>query len=397
MIRSLLNKQIHFSQLLFFALTSSLGLGILLIAFQLFVDTQSLFSSSNDLLGNQNLIIYKDLGRNNAFTSEEISNIEKQDFVKKVGGFTHGTYRVVASVSLANYSGISTEMFLEAVPDTFIDVESSDWTWKPGDKEVPIIIPKNYINLYNFGYAASTGMPQINETIIREIPIELSLYGASQQKKYNAYILDASEKINSILVPESFLEYTNQTLSPEKASKVSRIILEVTNPSDPKVLDFLSTNNYKYLQNDVQTSRISYFLQLILMIVLGVGILITVLSITLVITNINLLILKNKQTICQLHFLGFSRAQIANVYHRLSYKILGISILIALLLAVICKLLFAPYLAILQSESNLFSLLYVFIAASILFVVLAIYYTKHTNKKIQQMTAINTSLLTTEI
>ncbi|QHI36369.1 hypothetical protein IMCC3317_17310 [Kordia antarctica] len=397
MIRSLLNKQIHFSQLLFFALTSSLGLGILLIAFQLFVDTQSLFSSSNDLLGNQNLIIYKDLGRNNAFTSEEISKIEKQDFVKKVGGFTHGTYRVVASVSLANYNGISTEMFLEAVPDTFIDVESSDWKWKPGDKEVPIIIPKNYINLYNFGYAASTGMPQINETIIREIPIELSLYGSSQQKKYNAYILDASEKINSILVPESFLKYTNQTLSPEKVSKVSRIILEVKNPSDPKVLEFLTSNNYKYLQNDVQTSRISYFLQLILMIVLGIGILITVLSITLVITNINLLILKNKQTICQLHFLGFSRAQIAKVYHQLSYKILGISILIALTLTVICKFIFAPYLAILQSESSLFSLVYVFIAAIVLFVVLAIYYTKHTNKKIQQLTAINTSLLTSEI
>ena len=72
MIKTLLNKQIHFSQLLFFALTSSLGLGILLVAFQLFIDTQSLFSTSNDLLGNQNLIIYKDLGRDNAFTSTEI-------------------------------------------------------------------------------------------------------------------------------------------------------------------------------------------------------------------------------------------------------------------------------------------------------------------------------------
>ncbi|MBC8756014.1 hypothetical protein H2O64_15155 [Kordia sp. YSTF-M3] len=397
MIRTLLNKQIHFSQLLFFALTSSLGLGILLVAFQLFIDTQSLFSTSNDLLGNQNLIIYKDLGRNNAFTPEEISTITQQDFVKKVGGFTHGTYRVVASVSIANYSGISTEMFLEAIPDNFIDIESPEWKWKPGAKEVPIIIPKNYINLYNFGYAASTGMKQIDENLIREIPIELTLIGSSKREEYNAYILAASEKINSILVPESFLKYTNQTLSPEKVNKVSRIILDVTNPSDPNVLDFLNSNNYKYLKNDVQTSRISYFLQLILMIVLGIGILITVLSITLVITNINLLILKNKQTICQLHFLGFSRAQIAKVYHQISYKILGISILIAFLLAVVCKFTFAPYLAILQSESSSFSLVYVFAFAIILFVVLAIYYTKHTNRKIQQMTAINTSLLTSEI
>lgn len=397
MIRSLLHKQIHFSQLLFFALTSSLGLGILLIAFQLFIDTQSLFSTSNDLLGNQNLIIYKDLGRNNAFTSEEISEIEQQDFVKKVGGFTHGTYRVVASVSLANYNGISTEMFLEAIPNDFIDIESNDWSWQPRDREVPIIIPKNYINLYNFGYAASTGMPQIDENVIRQIPIELNLYGSSQQKKYNAYILDASEKINSILVPLSFLKHTNKLLSPEKTSKVSRIILEVNNPSNPNVLDFLSKHNYKYLKNDIQTSRVSYFLQLILFIVLSIGILITILSITLVITNINLLILKNKQTICQLYFLGFSRKQIASIYHKLSYKILAISIGIALLLAILCKFIFAPYLVILQVENNLLSFIYLLTAALFLFVILAFYYTKHTNKKIKQMTEVNTSLLTTEI
>jgi len=396
-IRTLLNKQIHFSQLLFFALTSSLGLGILLVAFQLFIDTQSLFSTSNDLLGNQHLIINKDLGRENAFTPEEIATIKEQKFVKKIGGFTHGTYRVVASVSVANYTSISTEMFLEAVPDEFLDIQSTEWNWKPGNREVPIIIPKNYVNLYNFGYAASTGMPQINENIIREIPIELNLYGSSKREKYNAYILDASEKINSILVPESFLKYTNKTLSPEKTNKVSRIILEVNNPSDPTVLDFLNSNNYKYLQNDLQTSKTSYFLQLILIIVLGIGILITILSITLVVTNINLLILKNKQTICQLHFLGFSSTQIAKVYHQISYKILGVSILIAFLFTLLCKFLFAPYLVKLRIDTNLFSLVYVFVAAIILFIVLVIYYTKHTNKKIQQMTAMNTSLLTSEI
>jgi hypothetical protein len=98
-----------------------------------------------------------------------------------------------------------------------------------------------------------------------------------------------------------------------------------------------------------------------------------------------------------LHFLGFSSAQIAKVYHQISYKIIGVSILIALLLAVVCKFIFTPYLAILQAENSLFSLVYVFIAAVVLFVALAIYYTIHTNRKIEQMTAINTSLLTSEI
>lgn len=397
MINALLKKQVHNSQLLFFALSSSLGLGILLVVFQLFIDTRSIFNSKNDLLGNQNLIIYKDLGRDNAFTNEEILELENQGFIKSTGGFTHGTYRVVASVTLPNYSGLSTEMFLEAVPNHFIDIKNEDWTWKPGDREVPIIIPKNYINLYNFGYAASTGMPQINEDIIREIPIELKLIGTTKTETYAAYILDASEKINSILVPESFLNTTNKTLSPFETKKVSRVILDVINPSDPKLLEFLASKNYNYLSNDVQNSKLGYVLKLILSIVLGIGILITILSIYLVITNINLLILKNKQTICQLYFLGFSKENIAKVYHKIAFKILAISILIALLLSIICKFIFKPYLTILQAESSLLSLVYTCILGIGLFIVLAIYYRRHTNKKIKQMTAINTSLLTTEI
>ncbi|MEM6718740.1 MAG: hypothetical protein AAF611_05485 [Bacteroidota bacterium] len=393
----MLHKQIHFSQLLFFALTSSLGLGILLVVLQLFIDTQSLFSSSNDLMGNQNVIVSKELGIDNAFTDEEIEILTQQPFVKKVGGFTNGTYRVRGSVSLAGISGITTDMFLEAIPDSFIDIQDKDWKWTPSSREVPIIIPKNYIDLYNYGFAPSAGLPQINEELIRQIPIQLDLIGSSNRRLYNAYILAASEKINSIIVPQTFLQHTNQLLSPEKEIKISRVILEVTNPSDPSLLEFLAKNNYQYFQNELLSSRISYFLQLVLSIVLGIGILITILSITLVITNINLLILKNKQTISQLYFLGFSQQQIAKVYHNLSYKILAVSIGIALVLTIICKFAFVPFLENLEVKSSAFSIVYVLIAAVILFFILALYYTKHTNKKIKQMTAVNTSLLTTEI
>lgn len=396
MIDQLLKKQVHKSQLLFFALSSSLGLGILLIVVQLLVDTQSIFNSKNDLLGNQNLIIYKDLGRDNAFTSDEITELNSQPFINKTGGFTHGTYRVLASVTFPNHAGISTEMFLEAVSDEFIDITNEDWKWQPGDKEVPIIIPKNYINLYNFGYATSSGLPQVNEKIIRQVPIDLTLSGTHKTENYRAYILDASEKINSILVPESFLNYTNKKLSPLKANKISRIILDVINPSDPKLLEFLASKKYNYLSNDIQNSKLSYVLKLILSIVLGIGLLITILSIYLVITNINLLILKNKQTITQLHFLGYSKAQIAKVYHAIAFKILAVSIIIALTLSIICKYIFSPYLSVLQVQPNITSIIYSVILSVLIFISLAMYYRKHTNSKIKQMLRPNTSLLSSE-
>jgi len=317
--------------------------------------------------------------------------------VKEAAVFTNGIYRVRGTVSVAGINGITTDMFLEAVPTNFIDIQNEAWKWTPTSREVPIIVPKMYLDLYNHGFAPMAGLPQIAKELMSQIPIDLELIGSRKTQEYRAYIMDASEKINTILVPESFLEYTNNLLSPDKKAKVSRVILAVANPSDPEVLDFLAKKDYQYLKNEVKSSRISYFLQLILTIVLGIGILITILSISLVITNINLLILKNKQTISQLYFLGFSQQQIAKVYHNLSYKILAVSMAIALVLAISCKFILASKLTILQSDTSAFSLLYLFAAALILFFILALYYTMHTTKKIKQMTAVNTSLLTTEI
>lgn len=46
---------------------------------------------------------------------------------------------------------LNTEMFFEAVPDSFVDASAADWQYKPGDEEVPVILPRTYIALYNFG------------------------------------------------------------------------------------------------------------------------------------------------------------------------------------------------------------------------------------------------------
>ena len=146
----------------------------------------------------------------------------------------------------------------------------------------------------------------------------------------------------------------------------------------------------------MQNSKLSYVLKLILSIVLGIGLLITFLSIYLVITNINLLILKNKQTITQLHFLGYSKTQIAKVYHTIAYKILAISIVVALILSVISKIIISPYLELLHVENTMTSIIYLVVISAVLFMLLALYYNKHTNSKIQQMLRPNTSLLTTE-
>lgn len=65
-------------------------------------------------------------------------------------------YRVTGSVGMGGI-GFSTYLFFESVPDRFLDVDSQAWHYEPGSRDIPIVIPRNYLNLYNFGFARSQG------------------------------------------------------------------------------------------------------------------------------------------------------------------------------------------------------------------------------------------------
>ena len=44
---------------------------------------------------------------------------------------------------------MSTAMFFESVPDEYVDVNLDKWEFDEYERVVPIIIPRNYLNLYN--------------------------------------------------------------------------------------------------------------------------------------------------------------------------------------------------------------------------------------------------------
>lgn len=45
---------------------------------------------------------------------------------------------------------------------------------------MPIILPRNYLNLYNFGFASTRGLPQVSEDLVRGITLDLDLSGRGQ-------------------------------------------------------------------------------------------------------------------------------------------------------------------------------------------------------------------------
>ena len=239
----LLSRHINAGQLAGFVLANLCGMTIVLAAVQFATDIIPMFTGNDSFLKPGQMVMAKHVstvrtltGKAPTFSAEEIADVSQQPFVKEAGTFTPSLFSVVATLGSRKLGvEFSTEMFFEAVPDDFIDVDLSRWQWHEGDDEVPIILPRNYLDLYNFGFASSQGLPALSESLVSMIKIRFYLRGSAGSKELSGRVVAFSKKLNTILVPQTFMDEMNATLSPDRQPEPSRLILTVSNPADERI------------------------------------------------------------------------------------------------------------------------------------------------------------------
>ena len=64
------------------------------------------------------------------------------------------------------------------------------------------------------------GTPQLSKELLKSIPFKLIIQGNNKQKTFHAKVISFSDRINSILVPKSFLEHTNSTYGNSKKEHI---------------------------------------------------------------------------------------------------------------------------------------------------------------------------------
>lgn len=334
----LLKRHISPAQLLGFVLANLIGLGILLLGLQFYRDALTALSAKDSLMRADYLIISKQVtsglfgSRDNSFSAEEIADLEQQPFVAALGRFTPSKFQVSAGLGLGSAlgGGLSTYMFLEAVPDRFLDLKPSDWHWEEGQQEVPLIIPRSYLGLYNSAFAQSQGLPLLSEATIGAIPLGLELRGGLEEQHYRGRIVGFSNRLNTLLVPEHFIQQMNRRLAPEVPASPTRLILELYNPSDPAIALYLREHSYESEGERLASSQSMYFLRLLSGVVLGVGLLISALSAYLLLLSIYLLLQKNSRQLENLLLLGYSQRQLILPYVLLTLVLNLLALLAAL-------------------------------------------------------------------
>ncbi|MDE6693280.1 MAG: ABC transporter permease [Muribaculaceae bacterium] len=343
MIWKLLKKNISAGQMAGYAIANLIGLAIVLSAIRFYGDVSALLDtdSSESVVSEDFLVISKPVsllntitGASAGFSPLEVEDILAQPWATSAGAFTSADFNVGASLDLGG-RGFSSFLFLESVPDEFIDVKSKKWKFDPSVGtmgEVPVIISKDYLALYNFGFAAGRGLPQISEGLVSDVPIVLRLSGNGHNDYMRARIVGFSSRLNTIAVPEDFMSWANARYSSANPENPSRLIVKVNRPGDPAINDYFEAKGYEVAGDKVDSGRASYFLAVLTSVIIAVGAVISLLALFILMLSIFLLMQKNRDKIRDLLLLGYSPSQVAAGYYRL-IGVINASVLVLAIVA----------------------------------------------------------------
>lgn len=321
LIWKLLRKHISIFELSVFFVANLIGMVVILGGIQVYSDLKPLVAGENALIGNDYVVITKPVKRLNSktsFSTDEIQDLRAQDFTLRLGEFTPAQYKVYGGLNIAG-QGFSTYLFFESIPDEFVDVKSKEWKFNKARRRVPIIIPRNYLNLYNFGFSqTSEQLPQITESMMKDLELDLTLSGDNHSDRFKGKIVGFTDRLNTILVPQEFIEWSNKRYAKNNEAEISRLILEVENPSDPKLLSYFSDHGYVAEDKPAESNKALFLLQLGVAVIIGIGVLFSILSLIILTLSIYLLLQKNVDKLRTLIQIGYKPATVAAPYNAIA-------------------------------------------------------------------------------
>ena len=374
-----------------------LGTTLLFLAIQLHQDAKNYLEKSE---GPKNFFTINkkveggalvNLGKQDeSFSPEELKAIRKVDGVKRVGGFVRNQFPITLHIWPSGKVGFGaaakTDLFFESIPEEFLDFTPQNWDWDENSSIIPIIVPKFYLDLWNFGLAPSrVEYPSLSMEAAMGMPIQVFI-GKNRQPPFDGRFVAFSKRINSVLVPKKFLDWANEKygqpvsadfyflwksgsiegaplskeqllemsgktdfetweVSPlgspadrspissvfkvkENSIQPSRIILEIENNPSPELLQFIKGKKYEMNREFPEQDLIKKALLGLFLGVVAIGALLSLLSIATFATSYRLVIAKSAEHAGNLLLLGFSNQQISKVFFsRFTRLFFGILIL----------------------------------------------------------------------
>ncbi len=352
MLWRLLRTHISASQLIGFSLANLVGLTIVILAVQFYRDVQPVFDDEESFIRKDYLVITRNvtsagamMGGTSEFSDQDIADIESQPWCRQVGRFTSSEFSINATIGLGDSGrAMRSQFFFESIPTDFIDVADAEWTFDPARPEVPVIVSRDYLSLYNFGFAATQGLPRISEGQMGMIPLSFTFSGNGLNEAMPGRIVGFSNRLNTVIVPDEFMHWANKRYGDGDVTHPLRLIIEVNSPGDMAIEDYMAQHHYDVAGDKMNSSKANYFLTVIVSIVIAVGVVISLLSFFVLMLSIYLLLQKNTRRLQDLLLLGYSPAQVSKPYMLLVLCINAAVLVLAVVLMLLARLWYMPML-----------------------------------------------------
>ncbi len=321
------------------------GTTLLLLAVTIWWNFHELLygKAQNDSLGSTFFAIGKKVTNENmgkpqatVFSAEEIEIIRKAPQVEQVGIISSNHFPVYAV--MGGSMAFSTDLPLESVPDSFIDNLPADWKWQPGNVNLPIIISSQFLDIYNYVFAPSQGLPQLSQSSVKSIAIQLKAGNEGSTETFLAHVAGFSDRINSVMAPQSFIDYGNQRYGrPGIGSSPSQLILKTNDPSDKRFTQFIEEHNYTTNGQNLRWSKVRAIVEVVAGATGGLAILLMAIAMLVFILFIELTIARAQASLSLLLQIGYSPAYLGRFMVRKFVPLVLAAVVIALAVAVIAQ------------------------------------------------------------
>ena len=333
LVWKLLRQHLSIPQMAGFFFANLFGMIIVLLSVQFYQDVIPVFTAEDSFMRSDFLIVNKKIGTastisgsSNTFNQTEVDDLAQQPFVSRMGKFTNANYKADVSMRVNGVSVLNNgEISFESIPDSFVDTPLRNWNYQPGEKTIPIILPRIYLTMYNFGFAQTHALPKLSDGLVGMIDFHIFVHGKHREAQFKGKVIGFSNRLSSILVPQAFMDWSNDTFAPGETHAPTRLIAQVNNPSDPQFTKYLDQKGYEIENDKLNTEKTTYFLRLLVTMVVGVGLVISALSFYILMLSIYLLVQKNTHKLENLLLIGYRPAQVALPYQMLT---IGLNLLI---------------------------------------------------------------------
>ena len=301
---------------------SFVGIFIVGLAVQLYAEYTHLISNQGNVTGYQFIIINKKVSALNTFkqgisqfTTEDLEKIRELGVVEDIGVFKSNQFSVEGILQIPGQNGgFGSEMFFESVEDQFIDQTPEDWNWKAGDETVPLILPTDFLNLYNFNFAPSRGLPVLSQKTTKLARFSIAISGEKGQETFAGRIAGYSSRINSILVPLSFMEFANEKFTANTPQKSGKIIVSIKDDKIATLYKLIKELDWETNEDKLRSGKFAAILELLISMMVLVGLLIVAVSFSSTILYVILAINKSRYEIDTLMLIGVPRTFIVRWY-----------------------------------------------------------------------------------